>query len=161
MSDEHATLPDASDEPFPLPAALPKELADTVVVEARDLEEIEPEDRDAIFREAARSMISARDEIRAYRAELFDPGGLLLKLSAQFEKLLRQFSEHDANEQRNYAILRRQFRVMRTDVDSVSQRVTAVEEQLDATDEKLDRHDRRLLTLEGLSEAPDTTPPAD
>jgi hypothetical protein len=79
-----------------------------------------PRSRDELLIEAAEIVLKARDEIQGYRRELFDPGGVMARLSEQMTRLETALNA-------NYSMLRETVQTIRSDVDNQGARITALE----------------------------------
>ena len=96
---------------------------------------------DSYFEEAKRVLLEARDQIQAYRRELFDPGGALVKLSDTIVSLKTQFEA-------NWELLHGAVQGMRAELNGHGIRLGRVEEEIALLKQQLTSMSIRLSLVE-------------
>ena len=98
-------------------------------------------DSDSYFEEAKNVLLEARDQIKAYREELFDPGGALSKLNDTISSLKTQFEA-------NWTLLHGEVRGIRTELNGHGVRLGRVEDEIASLKQQLTAMSIRLSLVE-------------
>lgn len=85
---------------------------------------------DSFLKEAIRSVLEARDQIKAYREELFDPGGVLTSLSDSILGLKTTVESLDKSTSANLGLVHAEIRGIRTEMAGYGLRMTRVEDEV-------------------------------